>query len=150
MRLKEVFTKPKGKIKWVERSPKHYAAEYGVGQDRIFEFIALLGHTTDDMIFPVEDIPLEKIWLVGFAQKRPTFSHQITGKGKAIEVMNKSLAAFKEFAKMAKPEYITFSAKEPSRMKLYNIMVKKLARGLGFKILIAQQGTYVLQGKRIK
>ena len=74
MKLEEVFTKPKGKIKWVERSPKHYAAEYGVGQDRIFEFIALLGHTTDDMIYPVEDVPLEKIWLVGFAQKRPTFS----------------------------------------------------------------------------
>ena len=69
MRLKEVFTKPKGKIKWVERSPKHYAAEYGVGQDRIFEFIALRGHTTEDMIFPVEGIPLEKVWLIGFAQK---------------------------------------------------------------------------------
>ena len=150
MRLKEVFTKPKGKIKWVERSPKHYAAEYGVGQDRIFEFIALLGHTTDDMIYPVEDVPLEKIWLVGFAQKRPTFSHQITGKGKAIEVMNKSLAAFKEFAKMAKPEYITFSAKEPSRMKLYNIMVKKLARGLGFEVLTTDSGNYVLKRKGVR
>ena len=150
MRLKEVFTKPKGKIKWVERSPKHYAAEYGVGQDRIFEFIALRGHTTEDMIFPVEGIPLEKVWLIGFAQKKPEYSHRITGKGDAIEVMNKTLVAFKEFAKMAKPEYITFSAKEPSRMKLYNIMVKKLMKGLGFEVLTTDSGNYVLKRKGAK
>ena len=149
MKLTEVFTKPKGKITWVKRSPKKYAARFSVGEDRIFEFMAVLGWTTEHQVHPL-NIPLKKVWEVDFVQIKPTMDWDITGKGKPVEVMNKVLVAFKEFAKMAKPEYVTFTAKESSRMKLYNIMVKKLARGLGFKILIAQQGTYVLQGKRIK
>ena len=149
MKLIEVFTKPKGKIKWVTRSPKKYAAQFSVGEDRVFEFMAVLGWTTEHQVHPL-NIPLKKVWEVDFVQIKPTMDWDITGKGKPVEVMNKVLVAFKEFVKMAKPEYVTFTAKESSRMKLYNIMVKKLARGLGFKILIAQQGTYVLQGKRIK
>jgi len=74
----------------------------------------------------------------------------ITGEGKPIEVFNKALAAMKEFVKGAKPKYIYFSAKEPSRMKLYNIMVKKLASSMGFKVLNASQGNYLLQNKRVK
>jgi hypothetical protein len=43
-----------------------------------------------------------------------------------------------------------FSAKEPSRMKLYNLMVKKLASGAGFKVINASQGNYLLQNRRVK
>ena len=149
MKLTEVFTKPKGKITWVKRSPKKYAARFSVGEDRIFEFMAVLGWTTEHQVHPL-NIPLKKVWEVDFVQIKPTMDWDITGKGKPVEVMNKVLVAFKEFAKMAKPEYITFSAKEPSRMKLYNIMVKKLAKGLGFEVLPAEGGNYVLKSKRAK
>ena len=56
----------------------------------------------------------------------------------------------KEFVKGAKPKYIYFSAKESSRMKLYNLMVKRLASGAGFKVINASQGNYLLQNKRVK
>ena len=120
-----------------------------MGEDRIFEFMAVLGWTTPHQVHPL-NIPLKKVWEVDFVQIKPTMDWDITGKGKPVEVMNKVLVAFKEFAKMAKPEYITFSAKEPSRMKLYNIMVKKLAKGLGFEVLPAEGGNYVLKSRRVK
>ena len=151
MKLIEVFTKPKGKIKWIKQTPMVWRGSFEVGE-RKFLFTAAMGGADESTIYPLKlsREEIADIWIVGFMQTEPKPSHDITAGGKPIEVMNKSLVAFKEFAKKAKPQYVTFSAKESSRMKLYNIMVKKLARGLGFKILTAQQGTYVLQSKRIK
>ena len=88
MKLTEVFTKPKGKITWVKRSPKKYAARFSVGEDRIFEFMAVLGWTTEHQVHPL-NIPLKKVWEVDFVQIKPTMDWDITGKGKPVEVMNK-------------------------------------------------------------
>ena len=150
MKLIEVFTKPKGKIKWSKRTSKAWAGDFEV-EDRKFEFAAFKG-VDASAIFPLTDKDVDKkqTWDVVFYQTEPELSHDITGGGKPVEVFNKALLAFKEFVKGAKPKYIAFTAKEPSRMKLYNIMAKKLARGLGFKVLSAKSGTYVLQSKRVK
>ena len=118
MKLREVFTKPKGKIKWATKTAKKWVGDYSVG-DRDFKFEAFKGIVDDSELHPYED-----------------------------KVDKKTLVAAKEFVKGAKPAYIYFSAKEPSRMKLYNIMVKKLASSMGFKVLNASQGNYLLQSKR--
>ena len=149
MKLTEVFAKPKGKIKWTSKSSTKWEGTFTVG-DRVFEFRAAMGRADESMIYPVKlsKEELEDVWELQFVQKWPDYSLEITGGGKPIEVLNKALAAAKEFVKRAKPKYIYFSAKEPSRMKLYNIMVKKLSSGMGFKVLNASQGNYLLQSKR--
>ena len=154
MKLTEVFTKPKGKIKWNRKSATKWDGVFSV-DDREFRFMALIGAIDDSELHPYEDkVDKKETWNVSFHQskvggKRATDTG-ITGAGKPIEVFNGALAAIKEFVKGAKPKYIYFSAKEPSRMKLYNIMVRKLASGLGFKVINASQGNYLLQNKRIK
>ena len=157
MKLREVFTKPKGKIKWTTKTAKKWVGNYSV-DDRGFEFNAMKGDVDDSELHPYEDkVDKKETWFVGFFQLKPGQlgtdwrrggTTDITGKGKSIEVLNKTLVAAKEFVKGAKPAYIYFSAKEPSRMKLYNIMVKKLASSMGFKVLNASQGNYLLQSKR--
>ena len=159
MKLREVFTKPKGKIKWTIKTAKKWVGDYSVG-DRDFKFQAFKGIVDDSELHPYEDkVDKKETWFVGFIQLKPGQigmpddwrgggTTDITGKGKPIEVLNKALAATKEFVKGAKPKYIYFSAKEPSRMKLYNIMVKKLASGAGFKVINASQGNFLLQNKR--
>ena len=154
MKLTEVFTKPKGKIKWKRKSATKWDGVFSV-DDREFRFMALIGAIDDSELHPYEDkVDKKETWNVSFHQskvggKRATDTG-ITGAGKPIEVFNGALAAMKEFVKGAKPKYIYFSAKEPSRMKLYNLMIKKLASGLGFKVINASQGNYLLQNKRIK
>ena len=150
MKLIEVFTKPKGKIKWRKRGSGGWAGTFEI-DDREFEFTAFKG-VDASLVYPLTDKEINKrqTWEVVFYQTRPKIDDEITGGGKPVEVFNKALVAFKEFVKGAKPKYIAFTAKEPSRMKLYNIMAKKLSRGLGFKVLSAKSGTYVLQSKRVK
>lgn len=153
MKLAEVFTKPKGKIKWKRKSATKWDGVFSV-DDREFRFMALIGAIDDSELHPYEDkVDKKETWNVSFHQskvggKRATDTG-ITGAGKPIEVFNGALAAIKEFVKGAKPKYIYFSAKEPSRMKLYNLMIKKLASGLGFKVINASQGNYLLQKKRL-
>ena len=153
MKLAEVFTKPKGKIKWKRKSATKWDGVFSV-DEREFRFMALIGAIDDSELHPYEDkVDKKETWNVSFHQskvggKRATDTG-ITGAGKPIEVFNGALAAIKEFVKGAKPKYIYFSAKEPSRMKLYNLMVKKLASGLGFKVINASQGNYLLQKKRL-
>ena len=153
MKLTEVFAKPKGKIKWKTKTARKWNGEFSIG-DRKFVFIAVKGAVDDSELYPHEDeVDKKEAWSVGFVQdatRKGKARIDITGEGKPIEVFNKTLVAMKEFVKGAKPKYIYFSAKEPSRMKLYNLMVKKLASGMGFKVINASQGNYLLQNRRIK
>ena len=153
MKLTEVFAKPKGKIKWKTKTARKWNGEFSIG-DRKFVFIAVKGAVDDSELYPHEDeVDKKEAWSVGFVQdatRKGKARIDITGEGKPIEVFNKTLVAMKEFVKGAKPKYIYFSAKEPSRMKLYNLMVKKLASGVGFKVINASQGNYLFQNKRIK
>ena len=153
MKLTEVFAKPKGKIKWKTKTAKKWNGEFSVG-DRKFVFEATKGAVDESELHPHEDeVDQKEAWSVGFVQAgtgKGSARHDITGEGKPIEVFNKALVAMKEFVKGAKPKYIYFSAKEPSRMKLYNLMVKKLASGAGFKVINASQGNYLLQNRRVK
>ena len=151
MKLTEVFTKPKGKIKWASKSSTKWEGTFAV-EDRVFKFRAALGNADESMVYPVKlsKEELEEVWELQFVQYWPDYSLEITGGGKPIEVFNKALVAVKEFIKRQKPKYINFSAKEMNRMKLYNAMVKKLSTGLGYKPLLAKGGNYLLKSKRAK
>lgn len=157
MKLTEVFTNPKGKIKWKTKTAKEWKGEFSVG-DRKFLFNATKGTVDESGLHPHEDeVDQKEVWLVEFLQigtgKDTAFARNfgradITGGGKPIDVFNKVIAAMKEFVKGSKPKYIYFSAKEPSRMKLYNLMVKKLASSAAFSVINASQGNYLLQNNR--
>ena len=151
MKLIEVFTKPKGKIKWSFKSSTKWEGTFAVGE-RVFVFTAGMGRADESMVHPIKMSreEIESVWVVDFMQVKPTVSNDITGGGKAIEVFNNALVAAKEFVKGEKPKYISFTAKETSRMRLYNVMVKKLAQGLGYKPLPVSGGNYLLKSKRIK
>lgn len=133
MKLREVFTKPKGKIKWTTKTAKKWVGNYSV-DDRGFEFNAMKGDVDDSELHPYEDkVDKKETWFVVFFQLEPGYIGpaaarrrytDITGKGKSIEVLNKTLVAAKEFVKGAKPAYIYFSAKEPSKYE--KMVVDKL------------------------
>ena len=53
----------------------------------------------------------------------------ITGKGGAAQIFATVIHAINQYINAEKPEYISFSASEPSRAKLYQHMVKRLAGG---------------------
>jgi len=151
MKLTEVFAKPKGKIKWAKQTSMMWRGSFEVG-DRKFMFMAAMGGADESLVYPLtlsrEEIG--DIWIVSFMQTKPETSHDITGGGKPIEVFNNALAALKELVRREKPKYISFSAKETSRMRLYNVMIKKLAKGLGYKALPVSGGMYLLKSKRAK
>ena len=151
MKLIEVFAKPKGKIKWGFKSSTKWEGTFTVG-DRVFVFTAAMGRADESMVHPVKlsAEEIENVWVIDFMQVKPKVSNDITGGGKAIEVFNNALAATKEFVKREKPKYISFTAKEMNRMRLYNVMVKKLAQGLGYKPLPVSGGNYLLKSKRAK
>ena len=60
-------------------------------------------------------------------------THAITGQGDASLVLGTVIAATKEYlAYINKPDYIVFVAKEPSRIRLYQAMVRRLASTIGY------------------
>ena len=96
MKLIEVFTKPKGKIKWTKQTPMVWRGSFEVGE-RKFLFTAAMGGADESTIYPLKLSREEigDIWIVSFMQTKPDTSHDITGAGKPIEVFNNALAEFK-------------------------------------------------------
>lgn len=54
-------------------------------------------------------------------------SMDITGKGDAVQIFATVLDAIDRYVKAERPGWISFSASEPSRAKLYQHMVKRLS-----------------------
>jgi len=64
--------------------------------------------------------------IVGIAFDRAG-SMDITGKGEAVQIFATVVTAINKYIKAEKPLWISFSASEPSRAKLYQHMVKRLS-----------------------
>jgi len=69
------------------------------------------------------------IWDVEFKEinfSNPRDSHSITGtaKGQALEVFSAVAVCLKHFVLKKRPDIVTFSAKEPSRIRVYNRLAK--------------------------
>ena len=155
MKLAEVFAKPKGKINWRVKNDNAWTGIFSVG-DREFYFMATRRGVDDSELHPYEDkIDKNDVYAISFAQvdrdpnrKGPKYQTDITGGGKPIDVFNGALVGLQQFIKAVKPRFIQFAAKEPSRMKLYKIMVRKLAGGMGFKLLKTTPGNFLLWNKK--
>jgi hypothetical protein len=71
-----------------------------------------------------------KMWELAFARN---LSFDITGGGNALEIFGTVNDILKDFIKRKDPEHVFFTAKEPSRKKLYKTLVRKLAPKLNMR-----------------
>ena len=81
---------------------------------------------------PVYNITFEDIDYTPMKNDVGKSSFGITGEGNSIEVFSKVVGLLRDFLSINNFRVITFSASEPSRIKLYNRMVQKLASELGY------------------
>ena len=160
MKLAELFDSDVEKLKWNKSEKKWFTTfiiedipfqmfivqdelpndssklgwEVGFGVDS-FKLRRLLSKTKNPKLEKIKD----KRWVDN--------THGVLGTGNQGKVFSTALAALKEFAKSVNPEYIFFSAEEPSRIKLYRRMSKTLAGQIGMKLAFDESGQFVLQRK---
>lgn len=61
-------------------------------------------------------------------------THELTGNGDAERVFATVLTVIKYYlSDIDKPKYIFFHAKEPSRIRLYKALVRRMARSFGYE-----------------
>jgi hypothetical protein len=93
--------------------------------------------------FDIEDIPYNFLalknavgekWSVAFFQATDKIgTSDITGVGNAPQVFSAVKKCFEKFTKKSKPQMFMFSAKEPSRKKLYDRMAKLVPKFIPYK-----------------
>ena len=59
-------------------------------------------------------------------------SQEITGSGNQFQVFATIGSIFKDAVKRAKPDVILFKAEEASRVRLYNALLPKMAKSIGY------------------
>ena len=123
MKLSEVFDSPE-KIKWGKK-----------GNSDMGNF------TIEDNEYEIWMNPLRdgKTWSIEFVQvANDSFARHgktgITGAGNEVKLFSTVIAGIKQWVKKNKPEVIEFTASEPSRKKLYNSLIKRLSKEIGYKI----------------
>ena len=144
MKLRELF-KPKTnpeQVKWLRATPhEEYQAEFVYEQ---YTYTLDFYHTDDD-----EDSGKE-IWLVEFqvrrVDKKPIKNpFGIQGDvSRPVEPLAKIIDITRQFMSMTPDVILYFSAIEPSRIKLYNTMVRRLV-GTNFKSGTLPDGATVYQ-----
>jgi hypothetical protein len=91
----------------------------------------------DGTLFKFEaDIYNEDFWDVNFQDEKGRISIQPKGKNVAIELFAALEKVFTDFISKAKPDEIQFSSSnyEKSRVKLYHMVAKKIAKKGNFQI----------------
>ena len=81
---------------------------------------------------PVYNITFEDVDYSPMRDDKGKSSFGITGEGNAIEVFSKVVGLLRDFLSTNKIRVVGFTASEPSRIKLYNTMVRKLGSELGY------------------
>lgn len=76
-------------------------------------------------------IKSEGLWDIEFERDG---AMDITGGGDAERVFATVINAIKIFVDKVKPEFIVFSAKEPSRQSLYKALANRVGRQIGYKL----------------
>ena len=122
--------------------PYKYKCDGGYGDYDIgysFETDAGIKYTFDAVLNDEEDG--KNSWDIAFYLKDyknkinlNTQYYFLSGTGDAMRVMATILVIIKDFIKQIKPQYITFDAKEKSRQKLYDRMIKVLSSKFGYKL----------------
>jgi hypothetical protein len=128
--LMEGFDKP-AKLNWILRGGKNPFS--GGAREWIATFKIEENETEYKVTFS-EDNSESDNWNFDFSLTKVggrninRHSQSITGTGQSFKVFASVVAALKEMLKKEKPRRIEFVAVEPSRMQLYNVMVKKIGR----------------------
>ena len=81
---------------------------------------------------PVYNITFEDVDYSPMRDDKGKSSFGITGEGNAVEVFSKVVGLLRDFLSTNEIRVVGFTASEPSRIKLYNTMVRKLASELGY------------------
>lgn len=125
MLLLEIFNKPE---KWQVKEDNDYGfiAKFAI-DDKQYEFVA---EQEDEDQYVVDFFLMGKSW--------PTT--ELTNTGDSLQVFATIVHIFKTFLTKRKPKIIEFSAKENSRIKLYDRMAK-LLNAAGYSSVDAPQST---------
>lgn len=134
MLLIEVFDNPL-KYEITTSGGASYVGDFDVG-DTNYEFEA---HQTSG---GVDDPDYYTIEFTANTNNRT--SQGITNTGNALQVFATIKAMVSEFIKLNNPEAILFTAKEPSRVKLYDRMAK-LFVAIGFRLDVDDSGQHSKQ-----
>jgi len=93
-----------------------------------------------DVNVPSEILSVDELWVCRFRLGAENLSGEENpdvnlygiepAGGQHIRILSTILAALQEFVRQEKPAVVVFSAKEPSRVKLYTTFVKRVSRYL--------------------
>lgn len=125
MRLNELFDSVYS-WKWIRHNEYDAAASF---KDDAGEYIFVM--------FGLED---NNMWEVEFERthKYPFYQTSVTGEGEAFTIFSTVITVMEDFVEQYRPKSLTFTADtdEPSRVKLYNVMINKFAKSKDFNVEI--------------
>ena len=116
MRLDELFTH-KVSANW-ETKPGYHRAEF---TDSSGSHVAVKFYDASNLTDTIVDIEFDR-----------DGSQAITGGGSAAEVLSSVYHIIVEYLKQYPADYVLFSAREPSRQRLYKAMVNRLSLNSGY------------------
>jgi hypothetical protein len=148
MKLYELWNEPLP-VKWIQKTEYAWEGDFTVGNIPyyIYIFNEKQADQKHSLLPPAiyekykDILQTEGVWEVEFkidtnnidyeqkekmrAQRGSDYPFSILGTGNAIGVFSTILAALKEFVTQAHPSLIYFEAKEETRVKLYNRLVRQ-------------------------
>ena len=116
MRLNELFTH-KASANWVAK-PGYHRAEF---TDSSGSQVSVKFYDASNLTNSIVDIEFDR-----------DGSQAITGAGSAAEVLSSVYHTIVEYLKQYPADYVLFSAREPSRQRLYRAMVNRLSLNSGY------------------
>ena len=127
MLLKELFDKPE-EIKWTYFN-KYQA--HGIFNINKMQYAI---HINDISDYQEKDYDPGDVVDIEFLVKGTRKGQGITDTGNEIKVFSTVISGITEWVKQYKPKVISFIAKEPSRRKLYERMIRVIGSKLGYKL----------------
>lgn len=127
MQLRELFDKPVP-WKWIEQDPDRWEAQFNVNN---IPYNVVMNQLTSRDEDEDEGYDYSPVWNVVFFDGENGVQFDITGKAgsQSIDVFSTVLHILVAFKKEHRTASLRFSAKEPSRQKLYHrivTMIKKI------------------------
>ncbi len=122
MKLIEIFNTV-DKIQWVTKKEDEWVGKFEIDDVEYRVFI-------EKIVFHYNGT-VDKQWNIRFEANNYV---DLNNLGNEFKVFSIVVDAIKEFLKQEKTNFLNFTAKEYSRIKLYKRMIKKLAPTIGFKL----------------
>ena len=134
--ISETFDKP-FPYKWTKKTEDYWSAE--------FHLVTKLGNSKVVLNIMMTD---SENWDISFSTEAGPYSYgsfSIINSGRAYEIFATIMEAVKEWIQHMDPYMFTFSASEPSRIKLYSRLISKfLPSGWNHEIVKNPEEAYYL------